>query len=147
MGKIELLQHPITRIFFETIDIPVDRASKISAFKAFKQADARLKENKSLVIFPEGKIDDEYPPRLHPFKKGAFRLAKDNHKMLLPVVILNAWEILWDDGKRFGSKPGCIQVIVLSPIGPDELHEKEADDLEQMVYSRMKKYWDNHNKS
>ncbi len=147
MGKVELLQNPVTKIFFQTIDIPVDRANKRSSFKAFKQAESFLNAGRSLVIFPEGKIDDEYPPRLHPFKKGAFRLAKENNKLLLPVVILNAWEILWDDGKRFGSRPGIIQVKVLSPIDPASLQEQAAEDMEQMVYSRLKYYWDNHNKS
>src|SRR5690606_33414840 len=65
MGKSELLRNPVTRIFFKTIDIAVDRSSKISAFRAFKRADTLIKEGKSVVIFPEGRIDDEFPPRLH----------------------------------------------------------------------------------
>jgi len=102
IGKIELLKNPVTRMFFKTIDIPVDRKSKISSFKAFQRGNALIQEGKSLVIFPEGKIDDSYPPSLHTFKSGAFRIALDNQVQILPIVIENAWELFWDDASTFG---------------------------------------------
>src|SRR5690554_691 len=40
MGKDELLNNPVTGFFFRTIDIPVNRSSKISGYKAFKRAEA-----------------------------------------------------------------------------------------------------------
>lgn len=141
MGKIELLNNPVTRIFFKSIDIAVDRNSKISSFKAFKKADEILKEGKSIVIFPEGKIDDEYPPKLHEFKSGSFRLAVDNKIKILPVVIKDAWKILWDDGMRFGSKPGIVHIKILKPIDTQSISINELDDLQHHVYSRMNDYW------
>ena len=147
MGKDTLLKNPITRPFFKTIDIPVNRSSKISAFRAYKKAEEFLQHGRSLVIFPEGKIDDEYPPKLHPFKKGAFRLAKENNVPILPVVIHDAWQLLWDDGKRFGSKPGTIAVTILAPIAPNIPEDIDGDRLEALVYNRMKYAWEKHNKS
>lgn len=141
IGKIELLKNPVTRSFFKTIDIPVDRSSRISAFKAFKQADTLLKNNKSIVIFPEGKIDDEYPPVLHEFKSGSFRLAIDNKIPILPVVIENAWQLLWDGGERFGSKPGTIRIKVLEPIETSNLSEQEFDTLQDTVFQKMQQQW------
>lgn len=139
IGKIELLKNPVTRIFFKTIDIPVDRSSRISAFKAFKQADELIKEHKTIVIFPEGKIDDEYPPKLHEFKSGSFRLAIDNQTKIIPIVIHDAWKLLWDDGQKYGSKPGTIHVKVLSPVDPCVDSDK---DLQYKVFLNMKKEWD-----
>ena len=75
MGKQELVDGLVTRIFFKTVDIPVNRESKMSAFRAFKQVSERLQQGYNLIIFPEGKISDDYPPRLHAFKNGPFRLA------------------------------------------------------------------------
>lgn len=147
MGKIELLENPITRIFFETIDIPVKRDSKISSFKAYKRALALLAENKSLVIFPEGKIDDNYPPTLHPFKSGPFRIATENDIPIVPVVIQNAWNILWDDGKKWGSRPGIIHVQVLTPIPTRSYGKENTALLELTVYKKMKETWDMYNKS
>lgn len=142
MGKAELLNNPLTRIFFKTIDIPVDRNSKTSSFLAFKKASALLKDEKSMVIFPEGKIDDIYPPELHPFKKGAFKLAEINHVKILPIVIENAWRIMWDDGRKYGSKPGIINIDVLSPIKTSSTDS----ELETKVYNIMKESWILYNK-
>ena len=145
MGKKKLLSNPVTRIFFKTIDIPVKRDSKISSFKAYKKAEALLKKNYSVVIFPEGKIDDGYPPVLHPFKSGAFRMATENKIPILPIVIQDAWKILWDDGKRFGSKPGTIHVRILAPIEINEYLANDNSTLENTVYNRMKSVWNQHN--
>ena len=141
MGKIELLNNPVTRIFFKSIDIAVDRKSKISSYRAYKKADETLKDGKSIVIFPEGKIDDEYPPQLHEFKSGSFRLAVDNQIQILPIVIKNAWRILWDDGMKFGSRPGVIHIKVLNPIDTTRIKQDELDDLQHLVYDRMNFQW------
>lgn len=141
MGKIELLKNPVTRIFFQTIDIPLKRDSKISAFKAYKRALELVRDGRSLAIFPEGKIDDDYPPVLHRFKSGAFRMACDNQIPILPIVIQDAWKILWDDGIKYGSKPGIIHVKVLSPIIPHAEGGAIFSSLESEVYHKMKEAW------
>lgn len=146
MGKIELLKNPVTRIFFQTIDIPVKRDSRISAFKAYQRGLALLQEGKSLAIFPEGKIDDHYPPVLHQFKSGAFRMACENRAPILPILIQDAWQILWDDGKIYGSKPGTIHVKVLAPIAPNAEGGEAFNSLEGEVYHKMKEAWNICNK-
>ncbi len=145
MGKIELLKNPVTRIFFKTIDIPVKRESRISSFKAFKRAQDLLREGKTVVIFPEGKIDDDYPPKLHPFKSGAFRLATETHIPILPVVIQDVWKIMWDDGIKHGSRPGVIHIKVLAPIETGNLDTASFNALEDNVYNKMKYAWDVYN--
>jgi len=145
MGKMELLKNPVTCIFFRTIDIPVNRESRISAFRAFERAKNLLREGRSVVVFPEGKIDDDFPPRLHPFKSGAFRLATETGTPILPVVIQDAWKILWDDGRTFGSRPGIIHVKVLAPIETADLDAAAFEALEEDVHNRMKQDWDMRN--
>lgn len=146
LGKAELLKNPVTRIFFKTIDIPVDRKSKMSSFRSFKKANDMLKEGKTLVIFPEGKIDKQYPPTIHPFKSGAFRMAIENNIPIIPIVIENAWEILWDDGHKLGSHPGTVNIQVFAPINTREYTEKNASDLEDHVYNKMLLHWKLQNK-
>ncbi|UIR55171.1 1-acyl-sn-glycerol-3-phosphate acyltransferase [Sphingobacterium sp. SRCM116780] len=147
IGKAELLKNPVTRIFFKTIDIPVDRKSRMSSFRSFKKANDRLQEGKSLAIFPEGKIDDVYPPTLHEFKSGAFRMAIDNNIPIIPIVIENAWKILWDDGRRLGSHPGIVHIQVLAPINTEQYSEQNAEKLEDYVYNKMLSHWILQNKS
>jgi len=133
MGKVELLKNPITSIFFKTIDIPVDRISKISAYRAFKMAQKRIEEGRSVIIFPEGGIDGEYPPKLQSFKNGPFRLAIENNVPILPVVIHNLWRLLWDEGRN-GSRPGRCSIAVLPPIETKPLEINEADALREHVF-------------
>ncbi len=134
MGKDELLKNPVLGIFFKTIDISVNRESKISAFRAFKKAGENLEKGRSLIIFPEGKIDVHYPPILGEFKNGPFRLAIDKNILLVPVSITNVWKINWDDGSQYGSKPGICDIYVHKPINTAILTVDDADTLKEQVY-------------
>jgi len=140
MGKEELLDNPVTGFFFRTIDIPVNRSNKISAYKAFKRAGEYLSEGKSIAIFPEGGIVDDYPPRLQTFKNGVFKLATDLKIPILPIIIEDAWKIYWDDGAEYGSKPGIVNVHVLKPI---EINSPDltAEELNDQIYKLYKLNW------
>lgn len=139
MGKMELLQNPITGMFFKTVDIPVDRNSKISSYKAFKAAQQNLQKGRSIVIFPEGKIEETYPPVLQAFKNGPFKLAIENKIPILPVVIHDLWRLLWDEGVQ-GSRPGRCFIEILEPIETSQLGTEEADQLKDHVHSLFKRH-------
>ena len=137
MGKDELLHNPILGMFFRTIDIAVNRDSKISGFRAFKKVGENLDKGMSLIIFPEGKIDDHYPPKLHEFKNGPFRLAIEKNITLVPVSIANAWKIMWDDGSKYGSKPGICDIYIHKPIDTTGLTPDDADMLKENAYNAI----------
>lgn len=135
MGKEELLKNPVLKIFFQTIDIPVNRESKMSAFRAFKRAGDNLEAGMSLIIFPEGRIDSgNYPPTLLPFKNGPFRLAIDKNVPIVPVSITNAWKYMWDDGGKYGSRPGVCDIYVHKPIFTADMDAEGADVLKDEVF-------------
>jgi len=134
MGKNELLESWVLKLFFTTIDVAVDRESRISAFKAFKKAGDNLESGMSLIIFPEGKIDDHYPPKLGEFKNGPFRLAIDKKIPIVPVSIANIWQIWWDDAATYGSKPGICDIYIHKPIDTSVLTPDDADVLKEQVY-------------
>jgi len=138
MGKDELLNNPVLGIFFKTIDISVNRESKMSAFRAFKKAGENLEKGMSLIIFPEGKIDDHYPPKLAEFKNGPFRLAIDKNIPLVAVSITNVWKINWDDGAKYGSKPGICDIYIHKPINTAVLAIDDADVLKEKVFNLIK---------
>ena len=140
MGKTELLDNPVTGMFFKTIDIPLDRQSRISAFKAFKRAGDRLRKGRSMVIFPEGQIGNVYPPPLYDFKNGPFKLAIETGADIIPVVIHNAWKIFWDDAKQFGSRPGTVHIDVLRPVSTANLGLKDADRLLDEIHALIKNH-------
>ena len=135
MGKEDLLKNPVLKIFFNTIDIPVNRESKISAYRAFKRAGENLKNGMSLIIFPEGRIDEEhYPPVLAPFKNGPFRLAIDTQTDIVPVSVGDAWKKLWDDGAKHGSRPGICDIYVHAPVSTAGLLPDDADKLKDRIF-------------
>ena len=137
MGKEELLKNPVLGIFFKTIDITVSRESKISAFKAFKKAGENLDKGMSLVIFPEGKIDDEYPPILNEFKNGPFRLAIVHKIPIVPISIVNIWQIMWDDGLKYGTRPGIAEIYVHEPISTLILAAENDNNLKEQVFNKI----------
>jgi 1-acyl-sn-glycerol-3-phosphate acyltransferase len=140
MGKEELKNGLVTRLFFRSVDIPVNRESKMSSYRAFKQAGERLKNGTSLVIFPEGGISDDYPPILHEFKNGPFRLAIDNKIPIIPVSSPDTWEKLWDDGTKYGTRPGVCHIYVHKPIETAALKPEDSDKLKDDVFEVLSKY-------
>lgn len=137
MGKEELLKSLITRLFFKTIDIPVNRESRMSSFRAFKSAAERLQQGTTIIIFAEGRIPNAYPPYLHKFKNGPFRLAIELKIPIIPVTSLNTWQKLWDDGLLYGSRPGICDVYVHKPIETAHLTLNDADKLRDEVFGLM----------
>lgn len=138
IGKEELLDNLVLGFFFRTIDITVNRDSKMSSFRAFKLAAERLKNGISVVIFPEATIPDDYPPTLHPFKNGAFRLAIELKIPILPVTSVDTWKVLWDTGIQYGSRPGICDIFVHKPIETAQLTLDDADALRDEVYDIIK---------
>jgi 1-acyl-sn-glycerol-3-phosphate acyltransferase len=134
MGKQELEDGLVTGLFFRSVDIPVNRESKMSSFRAFKKAAEKLQEGISLVIFPEGMISDHYPPQLCEFKNGPFRLAIEHKIPIIPVTSANTWEILWDTGVKHGSRPGICNYYVHKPINTANLTIADADTLRDQVF-------------
>lgn len=138
MGKEELTEGLVTSLFFRTVDIPVNRESRMSSFRAFKKAMEKLQGGITMIIFPEGKIPDDYPPQLHAFKNGPFRLAIEAGVPIVPVTSLNTWKLLWDTGTKHGSRPGICNVFIHKPIETKHLTVEDADNLRDEVYRIMK---------
>ena len=135
MGKEELKDALVTGLFFRTVDIPVNRDSKMSSYRAFKKATEKLQEGITLIIFPEGKISDDYPPTLHEFKNGPFRLAIEHKIPIIPVSSSNTWHKLWDDGTKYGTRPGICRIFVHKPIETANMTIDDADNLRDEVYN------------
>ncbi|AMR32104.1 acyl-phosphate glycerol 3-phosphate acyltransferase [Mucilaginibacter sp. PAMC 26640] len=135
MGKQELADFFVTALFFRTVDVPVDRQSKIASFRAFKKVMERLASGVTTIIFPEATIQDVYPPQLKDFKNGPFRMAIELKVPIIPVTSLNTWKVLWDDGLKYGSKPGICNIFVHKPIETAHLTLDDADALRDEVHA------------
>jgi 1-acyl-sn-glycerol-3-phosphate acyltransferase len=143
IGKEELLSNMVLGFFFRTIDITVNRDSKISSFKAFKKAAEKLNDGMSVVIFPEATIPTEYPPKLHSFKNGAFRLAIELKIPILPITSVDTWKVLWNTGSEYGSRPGICNIFVHKPVETAHLTLDDADTLRDEVHEMIRKKFEN----
>jgi 1-acyl-sn-glycerol-3-phosphate acyltransferase len=123
--------------FFRTIDITVNRDSKISSFRAFKLSAEKLKNGISVVMFPEATIPLEYPPQLHSFKNGAFRLAIELKIPILPITSIDTWKVLWNTGSEYGSRPGICNIFVHKPVETAHLTIDDADRIRDEVYEMI----------
>lgn len=137
LGKNSLLTNPLTRIFFKSVDIPVDRNSKLSSYHAYKSCHRILSMGYHLAIFPEGGIDEGiYPPRLQPFKKGLFRLAIEQGIPVVPVVIHDLWLLCWDEA-QLGTQPGTCHIEVLEPVDVTGYGLQDEMQLRELVRKQI----------
>ena len=139
MGKDELLNGFVTGLFFRSVDLPVNRKSKVESFRAFKRAGELLQNGTSMVIFPEGTISGNYPPKVVEFKNGPFKLAIEMKVPIIPVTALDTWKVLWDEGIKYGSRPGVCHIFVHEPIETAHLTTDDADRLRDEVYAIIEK--------
>lgn len=89
--------------------------SKIAAIKeTIAKAEDTLKDGMSLVIFPEG--SRSWDGKMVPFKRGAFMLAAEFNRPVVPVTIEGSFARLSRFAKQVS--PGRITLTIHQPILP-----------------------------
>lgn len=115
--------------------------SKIAAIKeTIAKAEDTLKDGMSLVIFPEG--SRSWDGKMVPFKRGAFMLAAEFNKPVVPVTIEGSFDRLARFAKQV--KPGTITLTIHKPIlpGPRGFNTKQL--MAQCREEIEKALMDNH---
>lgn len=135
LGKSEILSYPLIKTYFKTFNIPVFRENRIKAAKSLILARKKLKNNWSLIIFPEGGIPDHERPKMLPFKDGAFKLAKEANYPILPVTFVNNYKLFSDPTDWLGScRPGISKIVIHPIIDVEEIKEKSVEDLKNKTF-------------
>ena len=89
--------------------------SKIAAIKeTIAKAEDTLKDGMSLVIFPEG--SRSWDGKMVTFKRGAFMLAAEFNRPVVPVTLDGSFDRLARFAKQV--KPGIITLTIHKPIFP-----------------------------
>lgn len=146
LGKAEVLKWPIVNVFFKKeIDIPVYRESVKRAKECIDLAALALQSGRSVAIFPEGGMENN-SVKLRRFKNGAFRLAIDEQKPIMPITFQTNWKLFSDHTDLFGSaRPGVVKVVVHEPINTLGFSENDLVDLRQKTYHTIKQALDYEN--
>lgn len=128
LAKKELLKVPILGYGMGFVNImAIDRSNRERALQTVEAATARIRSGISFGVFAEG--TRAMPGQFLPFKKGAFYMAADAGVPIVPVAIKNTDSLM---GKKTGrSKPGTIEMVLLSPLSTKGLSADE--DVQGLV--------------
>lgn len=120
--------------------ISVDRANKGSMRSMMVKAAKALKAGNSLMIFPEGTRSKD--GKLQAFKTGAFHLAVEQGRPILPVVI-SGTSMAIRKGGFLVNKNHNLLVKVLPPVPYKDFEGKDPRDLSLMIREIMKNELEN----
>lgn len=143
VGKNDMEKIPLFGYMYRKLHITVDRSKLKSRRDTLIASMKAVDEGKSLVIFPEGGIISRHPPRLAPFKDGAFRTAIEKQIALVPVTIPFNWIIL-PDQVPLCLHWGIIHVIFHEPIDTKEYTLDRIEELKTRAYNVIERELKNH---
>ncbi|MEC3955270.1 HAD-IB family hydrolase [Nocardia sp. CDC153] len=130
IAKKEITKNPVFGPLMRFVEVTfIDRANTVAAKAALEPVVETLRGGLSVVIAPEG--TRSHTPRVGPFKKGAFHIARQAGVPIIPVVIRNAGEIAWRNSAVV--RKGVVDVAVLPPIEVGGWDPAEMDtEVEQV---------------
>jgi len=114
----------------------VDRKNDKSRRESFDKMRQVLNNGLDMLIYPEGTRNRTSAP-LKSFYDGAFKLAIDTQKPIIPVILLNTKRILPAKPVMYFT-PGKIQMDILPAIYPQG---HTAASLKQLVYDTMANHY------
>ncbi len=140
IAKKSFVYVPIFGWVYQFGSVIVDRKSDRSRRSSFEEMKRVLEKGLDMLIYPEGTRNKTSAP-LKSFYDGAFKLAIDTKKPIVPVVLLNTKKIL-PAYPVFCFKPGKIQMDILAPIAT-EGHTVQS--LKQLAFDTMSAHYSKHN--
>lgn len=141
IAKVEMAKIPLFGLIYKRGSVLVDRKSEDSRKKSFAKMKEVLALGMHMCIYPEGTRNKSAEP-LQRFHDGAFKLAIDSGKSILPTLIFHTSKVL-PHNKTFFFWPHLLEMHFLEPV-PVEA-STTAESLKQNVFGLMKDYYVQHN--
>lgn len=135
LAKKELLRTPIMGPIFKASGIMVDRSSPESRRASAARMEATLREGTSLLIFPEG-TQNRTNDWMQPFYDGAFKAAISAQVPILPIVTVNARQLM-PQAKFVKVWPGQIRQYFLDPVPTTGLVNDDVEGLRDRIREAM----------
>jgi 1-acyl-sn-glycerol-3-phosphate acyltransferase len=137
IAKIEISKIPVFGILYKTGSVLVDRKSEASRRESFGKMKDVLDMGLHMCIYPEGTRNNTDLP-LKTFHNGAFILAIDTKKSIMPALIFNSRQTLPPD-QFFSLIPNSLAMHFLQPVPvePDDT----VESLKQRVFEIMYAYY------
>ena len=136
IAKIEMSRIPLFGIIYKRGSVLVDRKSEQSRKESYSKMKEVLNMGLHMCIYPEGTRNKTSEPLQH-FHDGAFRLAIDTKKPILPAVIFYTNKVL-PRNKKFYFWPHRVEMHFLPSISSEG---KSIQALKDEVFEIMKNYY------
>lgn len=108
--------------------VQIDLEDNKEKAKAILEATKKVSEGKNMLVFPEGKYDNNQN-ELQPFQSGCFHISLHSKKPLVPVVIYDSYKAM--NSNTF--EPVTTQVHFLPAIHYEEYGHLNKKQLCEMV--------------
>ena len=95
-----------------------------------------MAEGRNVLFFPEGTRSESL--KLNKFKRGAFTVAYDSDKSILPCYINGTGNIL--PKGSFLAKPHQVDIFIGKVIGKNSNNFDDDKSLQQEAYEELKKF-------
>ncbi len=125
VGKASIRKVPLFGYYFKKLHIAVDRSRIKSRAETMRRAGEKIDRGSGIVLFPEGGIYTQDPPRMVPFKNGAFRLAMEKQIPVVPVTLAYNHLILPDDGLLMLHRRPA-KMVLHEVLEPKDFESEEA---------------------
>lgn len=137
IAKIEMAKIPVFGMIYRTGSVLVDRKSDKSRKDSYQQMKKVLGMGLHMCIYPEGTRNKTDQP-VKSFHDGAFRLAIDTGKAVVPGIIFHTRGVL-PASKPFFLMPHPLAIHFLKPI-PVEANDT-VETLKNRVHAVMAEYY------
>ena len=135
IAKIELSRMPLFGMIYKRGSVLVDRQSELSRKESISEMKKVLDMGMHMCIYPEGTRNKTDKP-LKEFHDGAFRLAVQTGKPILPAVIFNTGIVL-PHNKSFYFWPHPLEMHFLPPV-----YVQKEDDPRLLKEKIFRIMWD-----
>ena len=124
--------------------IPLERGRHGSIRESYQEALNWLRKNISVLMFPEG--TRSRTGKMGHFKSGAFRLALESGRPILPIVLAGTHQVI-SKGKAAFGKPGRAYMSILEPIETGGLSPDDEEKLQERVEALMRNELEKRNRT
>lgn len=140
IAKASFAKVPIFGWFYSRGSVLVDRKDEKSRLKSYEQMKAVLQQGMHMCIYPEGTRNRTDQP-LKTFYDGAFKLAIDTNKQVMPCIITGTKRAM-PIHKKFYLLPTRLNMYFLEPVSPEGL---TSEELKKKVFSLMEDAYTRYN--
>jgi 1-acyl-sn-glycerol-3-phosphate acyltransferase len=136
IAKIEMSRIPLFGVVYKRGSVLVDRKSEESRKQSYAQMKKVLDMGLHMCIYPEGTRNKTSEP-LRPFHDGAFRLAVETGKAVIPAVLFYTKKVL-PPNKSFFFWPHKVEMHFLPAVSSNG---KTTQELKDEIFQLMKNYY------